>query len=187
MCGDTAELAESEKSARCLLLGLPNLKEFKHPAMILALEQIIKDGKTERVSAIPNLYIDGKVTHDFDRIVKSSQVVINHLGNYITKIDITNSPRAFSENVLDTPDSRLPLLTHLTVESFTCYAIVTVPIIKAVGGQLTLIDIFYYSNPEVYNINDAIKHCSNLHIFHVEACGSGKAPGCSAPCSQSTC
>ena len=72
----------SAELARRLLLGLPNLIEFQHPAMVPALEQIIKDGKTERVSALRNLYIDYKLTYNSDRIIKlaaSKLTCLTHL------------------------------------------------------------------------------------------------------------
>ena len=48
------------ESAEHVLLGLPNLVEFKHPLMVLALEKIILGSRADRVSAIRNLYIRGR-------------------------------------------------------------------------------------------------------------------------------
>ena len=167
----------SAESVRCLLLGLPNLIEFKHPAMVLALEQIIKDGETKRVFALRNLYIDGKVIRDFDRVVKSAQVVMNHLGN-ITEIYIyglyTRMERLWG---LNESLSKVTCLTQLTIKYCKQYTDDIVPIIKAVSHQLKLIDLCGLRDADFSNIFDAINQCRELHTLRVKPIFGRHDPG----------
>ena len=77
------------ESVQYLLLGLPNLREFKHPLMVLALEKIIQDGGVDEVSSLRTLYIDERNLRKLGAtdVYKSAQTVMNQLIN-ITKLDI---------------------------------------------------------------------------------------------------
>ena len=160
---------DSAESARRLLLGLPNLIQFKHSAMVPALEQIIKDGKVERVSALRNLYIDGRVTQNLERVGKSAQVVMQYLG-HITELDITQSNYTFSKKSFDlhVSISRLTCLTHLTVKGLSCHTHGAVNILKAVGHQLRLLDFCCELSHELYNISGAIDQCRELRTLRVK-------------------
>ena len=160
---------KSSDSARSLLLGLPNLIEFKHPAMVLALEQIIKDGETEKVSALCNLYIGDELDEDFDLVVKSAQVVLNHLGN-ITKLDLFERCNTCNQDLrsLHKSFSRLTCLTHLTITYYSRHTHVIVPIAKAVGHQLKLLDICCWFIEDEYRISNAINQCRELRILRIK-------------------
>ena len=166
---------DSTESARCLLLGLPNLIEFQHPAMVPALEQIIKDGKSEAVSALRNLYIDDGVYSEFDRVLKSAQVVMNHLGN-ITKLDITESNNTCNDKStgLQESISKLTCLTHLNLMYFSSYTHVIVPTIRAVGHHLRVLDVSCDFFHDLYDIGDAIDQCRELRILRVSLQGWNK-------------
>ena len=165
---------DSAESARRLLLGLPNLIQFKHSAMVPALEQIIKDGKVERVSALRNLYIDGRVTQNLERVGKSAQVVMQYLG-HITELDITQSNYTFSKKSIDlhVSISRLTCLTHLTVKGLSCHTHDAVNILKAVGHQLRLLDFCCELSHELYNISGAIDQCRELRTLRVKLRNNG--------------
>ena len=161
------------ETARCLLLGLPNLTEFQHPAMVLALEQIIKDGQTERVSALRNLYVytGDELDCEFDRVVKSAQMVMKHLGN-ITKLDITENSMACNENLtgLYKLVSKLTFVTDMTIEYYSKDIHDIVNTLKAVRHQLRLLDLCCpTASPcnELCSISDAVNQCRELRVLRL--------------------
>ena len=157
------------ESARCLLLGLSNLIEFHHPAMVLALEQIVKEGKTERVSGLRNLYIGGELNCEFGRAVESVHMVTTYLGN-ITKFDITERYQTCNENLrgLYESVSNLTCLTHLRMNRFSRYSHNMAPLLKAVGHQLRLLDLCCQGYDDLCHIKEAINQCRELRILRVE-------------------
>ena len=167
----------STESARCLLLGLPNLIEFRHSSMVFALEQIIKDGKFEAVSALRNLYIDDErdifnfgdiEDYESGRILKSAQVVMNHLRS-ITKLDIDVSPSTCCKKQAGLYESisKFTYLTNLTLNNFSSYTHALVPAIEAVGHQLRLLDFSCKCFHDLHYISDAIDQCRELRKLRV--------------------
>ena len=161
--------------ARCLLLGLPNLVELKHPGMVFALEQIIRDGETERVSALRNLYIHGEVTYNFDHadkstlnVAKATQVVMGHLRN-ITKIELGGENDICNEALIGLYKSvsKLSCLTHLSLLYYSRNTHIIISIIKAVGHQLKILAFRCEFIPELYHLSDVINQCRELQILCV--------------------
>ena len=164
-----------------MLVGLPNLVEFKHPLMVLALEKIILGSRADRVSAIRNLYIRGK---NLDRVsamrdknfrwsnprifsetyvFKPAQVVIKHLNN-ITILDIIVPCYLCKEslNNLSVTVCNMNHLTEMTWEEFSGTDTVF-PIIEAVGHQLRLLDLCCKSYFEF----DVIDQCRKLRVLRI--------------------
>ena len=160
-----------------LLLGLPNLREFKHPLMVLALERIIQNGGVDEVSFLRTLYIDegskygskfGRkfVTTDF---YKSAQTVMNHLIS-ITKLDISvlYKPCKAILTTFVLTVSTMSQLTELTSKeeryTETCDDTIVL-ILEAVGHQLKLLDL-YCSNLEWLDVIDQCRKLRVLRIFN---------------------
>ena len=153
------------ESVQYVLLGLPNLIEFKHPLMVFALEQIIQNGRADSVSAIRNLYIGEKVLcqNQFSAtyVLKSVQRVMNHLHN-ITKLDIT-IPSGHSKMSLKTFSATVSNLTNLTELTLKDYRGNVLPIIEAIGHQLNLLDLSCHSYPRL----DVIDQCRELRVLRI--------------------
>ena len=154
------------ESVQYLLLGLPNLIEFKHPLMVLALEKIIQDGRVDRVSAIRNLYI---TTYMY--VLESVQKVMNHLYN-ITKLDITIPPgpckmslTAFSVTVSN--------MTNLTELTLNVYFHNVLPILGTIGHQLKLLDLNCLTLPSL----DVIGQCRKLRVLRIKVLGNNAISG----------
>ena len=154
------------ESVQYLLLGLPNLIEFKHPLMVLALEKIIQDGKADRVSAIRNLYI---ATYMY--VLESVQKVMNHLYN-ITKLDITipPGPSTMSLTAFSVTVSNMTNLTELTLN---VYFHNVLPILKTIGHQLKLLDLNCLTLPSL----DVIGQCRKLRVLRIKVLGKNAISG----------
>ena len=157
------------ESVQYVLLGLPNLIEFKHPLMALALGKIIQDGKADSVSAIRNLYIGEEyiIQNQFSATynLESVQKMMNHLYN-ITKLDITImdgisiiSLTAFSATVSN--------MTNLTELTWNRYFHNVYPILKAIGHQLNLLDLSCLTLPSL----DVIGQCRKLRVLRLKVLG----------------
>ena len=83
-----------------LLLGLPNLIEFKHSLMVFALVNIIQDSRPDRVAAIRNLYIGTTNLGNISvrDVLKFVPMVMRHL-NSITKLDTTVAFNHYKESL----------------------------------------------------------------------------------------
>ena len=157
------------ESVQYVLLGLPNLIEFKHPLMVLALEKIIQDGRADSVSALRNLYIGEEyiIQNQFSATydLESVQRVINHLNN-ITKLDITIIYRTskVSLGAFSTTVSNMTNLTELTLNR---YFHDVVPILEAIGHQLNLLDLSCLAYPSL----DVIDQCRKLRVLRIKILG----------------
>ena len=155
------------ESVQYLLLGLPNLVEFKHPLMVHALERIIQDGRADEVSNLRMIYIGDNHFHLFDATdaYKSAHTVTNHLIN-ITKLDITVSLTSCTES-LTTFALTVSTMNHLTEltwrESSRDDNSDLVLILKAVGHQLRLLDL-YCKN---YFVLEVIDQCRKLRVLRI--------------------
>ena len=156
------------ESVQYLLLGLPNLIEFKHLVMVLALEKMIQDDKADRVSAIRNVYVNESINDIFREtdVFKSAQLVIHHFNN-IEKLFIVapyNSRRC--KDSLKNLSVTLSTMSHLTELSWHefSYSDTILPIIEAVGHQLKSLDLSC-SN---YSSLDVIDKCRNLRVLSIE-------------------
>ena len=155
------------ESVQYMLLGLPNLVEFKHPLMVHALERIIQDGRADEVSNLRMIYIDDNHFHLFvaTDVYKSAQTVINHLIN-ITKLDITVSLTSCTES-LTTFALTVSTMNHLTEltwrEYFRDDNLDLVLILKAVGHQLRLLDLYCKS----YCVLKVIDQCRQLRVLRI--------------------
>ena len=152
-------------SAQHVLLGLPNLIEFKHPLMAVALEKIIQDGRADRVSTLRTLYMDQSdyIKFGVRSVYKSAQVVINHLTN-ITKLNITVPYEYCKESLknLSRIVSTMSYLTELTWHEFSCSDAI-VPIIKALGHHLRLLNLLGAD----YSCLDVIDQCRELRVLRI--------------------
>ena len=167
------------ESAEHVLMGLPNLIEFKHPLMVLALEKIIRNGRADRISAIRNLHIcdrslrilgDSDVPkRNFGRfdetdVLKSAQMVIKHLNN-ITILDIILSFTSCEESLknLSVTVCTMSQLTELTwLEYSGTDAIMS--ILEAVGHQLRLLDLCCKIDFGL----DVIDQCRKLRVLRID-------------------
>ena len=164
---------ESVHVLQHLLLGLPNLIEFKHPLMVHALEKIIRDGKADSVSSLCTLYIgdigdiaDGtRDTYGVTNVCNSAQVVINHLIN-ITKLIIIIIIKPCEES-LTTLSVTVSSMCHLTELSWTEYSCTDtiVPVIEVVGHRLRVLDlcVIHYSTCSL----DVIDQCRKLRVLRI--------------------
>ena len=154
------------ESVQYVLLGLPNLIEFKHQLMVLALEKIIQDGKADRVSAIRNLYIGEEyiIQNQFSATydLESVQRVMNHL-SHITKLDITIMVRSskMSLTAFSVTVSNMTNLTELTLKDYRGNVL---PILKAIGHQLKLLDLDCLTLPSL----DVISQCRKLRVLRLK-------------------
>ena len=150
-----------------LLLGLPNLIEFKHPLMVLALEKIIQDGSADSVSAIRTLCIDESYYNgniSAKDVFKSASTVMRHLNN-ITKLHI-NVAYYHSKESLTTfyvALSNMTQLTELTLKNHTNDTVHLLPIIEAIGHQLKLLDCSCHNVTSL----DVIGQCRKLCVLRI--------------------
>ena len=156
------------EAVQYLLLGLPNLIEFKHPLMVLALEKIIQDGRADRVSAIRTLCIDERYymgNISVKDVLKSATTVMGHLNNF-TKLDI-NVAYYHSKESLTTfyvTLSNMTQLTELTLTSHCDDYVHLLPIIEAIGHQLKLLD---YSCKNFTSL-DVLDQCRKLRVLCIK-------------------
>ena len=169
------ELGVTLVSAQYVLLGLPNLIDFKHPFMVLALEKIIQNGRADRVSAIRNLYIRGRNlgdpnavirnlgTLDETAVLKSAQMVIKHLNNIMILNIIV--PRNYCEESLKNLAVAVCTMNHLTELTWQEYSRTDtiISILEAVGHQLRLLDLCCY----IYFGLDVIDQCRKLRVLRI--------------------
>ena len=160
-----------------VLLGLPNLIEFKHPDMVFALEQIIQKGRAHRVSAIRYLYISKKYSnqHNFTdfQISELIHTVLSHLCN-ITKLDIAIPSCRFISSLTSflVIDSNTTNLTELTLKSYNEY----VPlIIKCISHQLKLLDLSDDNFPAL-EVIDQCRKLLVLRLTHLPSFAFSQAP-----------
>ena len=156
------------ESAKCVLLHLPNLIEFKYPYMVFVLKQIIQDDNVDRVSAIRNLYICSKFFCKFrvSDVLKTAQMVMNHLKN-IMMLDLS-LPRVLCEESFPTFSvtvSSMTQLTKLTWRDLSNCDITIIPIITATGHQLILLDLCC----QTYSRLDVIDQCRKLRVLRITA------------------
>ena len=159
-------LGRTLNSAQHVLLCLPNLIEFKHPLLIVALEKIIQDGKADRVSnSLRTLYINdsNRYTVVATIIYNFAQVVINHLIN-ITKLTVTvpSNPCKESLTTLTLTVSTMNHVTELSWREFSCTDTIVL-IIKALGHQLRLLDLW----SEKCSCLDVIDQCRELRVLSI--------------------
>ena len=154
------------ESAEHVLLGLPNLIEFKHPLVVLALEKIIQDGRADRVSAVRNVYIGGRNLGTLDEtdLLKSAQMVIKHLNN-ITMLDII-VPGNYCKESLKNLSVTVCTMSHLTELTWLDYSgtDTIMSILEAVGHQLRLLHLYCY----VYFGLDVIDQCRKLRVLRID-------------------
>ena len=153
------------ESVQYVLLGLPNLIQFKHPDMVFALEQIIQKGKADRVSALRNLYIRMKYSIQYNftdfQVSELVHTVLSHLCN-ITRLDIDIPSRHFESSLISclVIDSNTTNLTELTLKSYNNY----VPlIIKSISHQLKLLDF----SDNHFSTLEVIDQCRNLCVLRL--------------------
>ena len=157
------------KCAEYLLLGLPNLIEFKHPLMVVALEWIIRSGKADRVSAIRKLYI-GAGDDDESQVsmyLESAHMVMRHLTN-ITMLEMNirsahciKPLKSFSVKI-----TNISQLTKLIIKDFSVtISDYVLPIVQAMGHYLTLLDLLCLD----YSWLDVIDHCRELRVLRITA------------------
>ena len=155
------------ESVQHVLLGLPNLIEFKHLLVGFALEMIIQDGRADRVSSLHTLYINDASCDPFGvtDVYKSGQVVINQLIN-ITKLHITVLTKLCKESLsnFSLTVSTMSQLTELTwQESFYRNSDTIVRILGSIGHQLRSL----YLCGEIYFCLDVIDQCRNLRVLSI--------------------
>ena len=161
----------SLEAVQYLLLGLPNLIEFKHPLMVLALEKIIQDSSADRVSTIRTLYIDERYYNDsicVKDVLKSGTTVMKDLNN-ITKLDI-NVANYHSKESLTTfyvTLSNMTQLTELTLINHTNDTVHLLPIIEAIGHQLKLLDCSCHN----FTSLDVLDQCRELRVLCIAVLG----------------
>ena len=167
------------ESLQSVLLGLPDLIEFKHPAMVVALENIIQSGNSHRVSALRNLYIEGDGLCESSADVglqKNGAVVLNHLQN-ITTLDIrnqsTNDTDALSSLIVYVP--KLLYLTNLTLHDFRGCERLLEAAVKSLGHQLRLLDLVFvshndddYIDDKFFRFGDIIDQCREIRVLRLE-------------------
>ena len=166
------------ESVQYLLLGLPDLIELKHPYMVVALEKLIRDGRTDIVSSLRtfNIHIDDVIrhkvsvtgvynpTHVIVDVYDAAKVVINHLIN-ITKLTIT-LPYENHKNLVKNLSENLCTMIHLTELSWRAvfYSGDTIfPIIETLGHQLKLLDLYCGH----YSCLDVINQCRELRVLRI--------------------
>ena len=147
-----------------VLLGLPNLIEFKHPDMVYALEQIIRRGRSDRVSALRNLYISKKYSIQYNftdfQVSELVHTVLSHLCN-INKLDIAIPSCHFVPSLTSCLDTvSCTKLTELTLTSYDNY----VPlIIKSISHQLKLLNLSDDDFPAL----EVIDQCKKLRVLRL--------------------
>ena len=155
----------TSEALQYVLLGLPDLIEFKHPDMVFALEQIIQTGRADRVSAIRNLYISKKYSIQYNitdfQVSELVHTVLSHLCN-ITRLDIAIPSCRLKSSLASflVIDSNTTNLTELTLKSYNEY----VPlIIKSISHQLKLLDLSDDDFPEL----EVIDQCRKLLVLRL--------------------
>ena len=158
------------ESVQHVLLGLPNLIEFKYPLMVVALEKIIQDGRADNVSALRNLYIGANSLSTFGvrDVLKSAQMVLSHLNNIrIVDITIPSAPRLESLTNFYATVSGMTQLTELTCLGLVNNDHTIIPMIKATGHQLKLLDLNCENCPSL----DVIDQCRELRVLRITVLG----------------
>ena len=164
-----------------MLLGLPNLIEFRHPLVVYALQKIIQDGRADKVSSLRTLYIGDETCLEFrvtsvhvqgvrnnhgfvvTDVSKAANVVINHLIN-ITKLTITLQSDPCTK-ILTNLSLTVPTMNHLTeltVKEFS-HTNTIVLIIEALGHQLRLLDLLVRD----YFSLGVIDQCRELRVLRL--------------------
>ena len=131
--------------------------------MALALEQIIQDGRADRVSAIRNLYIVNQ--RDASTDLESAHMVMRHLTN-ITMLEIYTRCKYFRESLenFSVDISKITQLTKLIIKDFSDNTYGNVlPIIQATGDHLTLLDFSCLNN----SLLDVIDQCRELRVLRL--------------------
>ena len=159
------ELGATLESAEHVLLGLPNLIEFKHTKMFLALEKIILDGRADRVSAIRKLYLNERNLYRVFALRKSFRwsMVIKHLNN-ITILEII-VPVNSGEESLKNLSVTVCTMNHLTELTWREYSRTDtiISILEAVGHQLRLLDLCCKIDFGL----DVIDQCRKLRVLRI--------------------
>ena len=167
------------ESVQRVLLGLPDLIELKHPAMVVALENIIQSGNAHRVSPLCNLYINGEVTcgSSTDVGLKYGAVVLKNLQN-ITTLDIreqnTIDTDALTSLIVSVP--KLLHLTNLTLHDFRGCESLLEAAVKSLGHQFRLLDLVFMSHNYQsylddnisYHIGDIIDQCREIRVLRLK-------------------
>ena len=158
----------SLEDVQYLLLGLPNLIEFKHPFMVFALIDIIQDGRADRVSAIRTLCIDELYHTDNISVkdgLKLAPTVMRHLNN-ITNLDIrirfNHSKKSLTTFYVTL--SNITQLTELTLTNHTNDTVHLLPIIEAIGHQLKLLDCSCNN----FTSLDVLGQCRKLRVLRIK-------------------
>ena len=165
------------ESLQGVLLGLPDLIEFKHPAMALALENIIQSGNLHKVSALCNLYIEDNGLWELDAAVglRSGAVVLNHLQN-ITTLDIRGRNNSDFEAVASLIEfvDKLLFLTNLTLHNFRDCELLLAVAVKSLGHQFRLLDLAFKSHNQhnlddnlSYPVGDLIEQCREIRVLRL--------------------
>ena len=154
-----------------LLLGLPNLIEFKHPFMVFALVDIIQDGRADRVSAIRTLCIDERYYNaniSVKDVLKLAPTVMRHLNN-ITNLDITIAFNHYKESLTTfyVTLSNMTQLTELTLKNHTNDTVHLLPIIEAISHQLKLLDCSCNN----FTSLDVLDQCRKLRVLRMKKWG----------------
>ena len=160
------------EAVQYMLLGLPNLAEFKHRLMVLALEKIIQDGSADRVSAIRTLCTDESYYNSnisVKDVLKSASTVMRDLNN-ITKLDIKllYNHSKISFTTFYATVSNMTQLTELTLRNDTNDTVHLLPIIEAIGHQLKVLDCCYQNDTRF----DVISQCRKLRVLRIRVFGN---------------
>ena len=153
-----------------LLLGLPNLREFKQSSMVHALEKIINDGRGDAVASLRNLYIGGEelFCEDADNDeLECAALVMKHLP-HICKVEIDgNIPDSETSATFTASLSKLTGLTELTLMNFPDFEHVISPVGLAVGHQLTTLDLDCRYADDFFPLTDIISKCTELRVLRL--------------------
>ena len=155
-----------------MLLGLPNLIEFKHSLMVLALEKIIQEGRSDSVSAIRTLYIDKSYyngNNSVKDVLKAASTVMRHLNN-ITKLDINvaNYHSKESLTIFYVTLSNMTQLTELTLMNHFNDNVHLLPVIEAIGHQLKLLDCDCKNYTSLDVSLDVLDQCRKLRVLRIK-------------------
>ena len=162
----------SIRSACSVLLGLPNLIEFHHPLMIVALQKIIEDEKANVLTkSLRNIHIgkncfqqaeDNLVNADLSDV----QPLIETL--HITKVKVTadldmdKSSASFLRSI-----SKLRHLTELRLAHLEDWGLFM--ILKSIGRQLEILDVHCdVLDDHIYPWSDAIDQCRELRRLRLK-------------------
>ena len=160
------ELGATLESAEHVLLGLPNLIEFKHTLMFLALEKIILDGRADRVSAISKLYLNERNLYRVFALRKSFRwsMVTKHLNNITILESIV--PVNSGEESLKNLSVTVCTMNHLTELTWREYSRTDtiISILEAVGHQLRLLDLCCKIDFGL----DMIDQCRKLRVLRID-------------------